>query len=149
MVNSNKLFLTIIILIFGITSLSIPHYILGDKLKGAKKEKPSFENHATTDTKSIAENNNIRPPTVAGSFYPADAEELERLVDGLLKKAKKDLDDNILREHVLMILAPHAGYDFSGRTAAYAFAPIMGKEYDTVILLGSPHRVPVNGAAVY
>jgi AmmeMemoRadiSam system protein B len=142
MPKSKKILLAFIILIFGATTLFIPQYLQGDWLRGKGDEKLSYEN------KAIAENS-IRIPAVAGSFYPADRGELERMIDGFLKQAKKDLDEKFSKESILMVFAPHAGYVFSGRTASYAFAPIMGRKYDTVVLIGSPHGVPVNGASVY
>ena len=48
-----------------------------------------------------------------------------------------------------MILVPHAGYVFSGKTAAHAYTLREGSHFDTVLLIGPPHRVAINGAVVY
>ena len=91
----------------------------------------------------------VREPAVAGTFYPSDPEELKAAVDRYLKEAASDVSPVSPEQEILMILVPHAGYEFSGRTASIAFARIKDRAYDTVILIGCPHRVPVQGAAVY
>ena len=91
----------------------------------------------------------VRAPVVSGSFYPSDPQELRTLVHSLLQSVREDPARTILHDPVEMILVPHAGYLFSGRTQAYAYAEIAGSHYDTVVLLGSPHRVLVNGASIY
>jgi AmmeMemoRadiSam system protein B/AmmeMemoRadiSam system protein A len=91
----------------------------------------------------------IREPAVAGTFYPSDPEELEALVDGYLKKAARISGPPKEQKELLMLLAPHAGYEYSGITAACAFSMLQGKSYDTVVLLGCPHRIGVHGAAVF
>jgi AmmeMemoRadiSam system protein B/AmmeMemoRadiSam system protein A len=104
----------------------------------------------TTHRKTPTEKNRtVREPAVAGTFYPAGTEELETMVDGYLREAALNPPSLGPEDEILMILVPHAGYVYSGRTASYAFSAIRGREYDTVILLGCPHRVPVRGAAVY
>lgn len=91
----------------------------------------------------------VRDPAVAGTFYPADPEALEALVDGYLKQAAVMAGLPRDEKEVLVLLAPHAGYEFSGLTAACAFCEVRGGTYDTVVILGCPHRVPVKGAAVF
>lgn len=89
----------------------------------------------------------VRKPVFAGSFYPADKASLGNLVDSYLKEAgqkSKKVDGQIFG-----IIAPHAGYEYSGRVAAYAYSQIKSKEYRTVIIIGSSHRVPFRGIAIY
>ncbi|MGD9576733.1 MAG: AmmeMemoRadiSam system protein B [Syntrophorhabdus sp.] len=43
--------------------------------------------------------------------------------------------------HIFGIIVPHAGYEYSGKVAAYAYSQIMDKTYKTVIVIGSSHRV--------
>lgn len=89
----------------------------------------------------------VRKPVFAGSFYPADRESLGSLIDSYLneieQKSKK------VAGHVFGIIAPHAGYEYSGKVAAYAYSQIKGKGYQTVIIIGSSHRVPFRGIAIY
>lgn len=83
----------------------------------------------------------IRPPAVAGLFYPAEGSELARAVDALLEEAGRR-PDPLLRA----LVAPHAGYVYSGPVAASAFALL--PEEAVVALLGPSHFVPLAGLAV-
>jgi AmmeMemoRadiSam system protein B/AmmeMemoRadiSam system protein A len=89
----------------------------------------------------------LRKPAVAGTFYPSDRAVLEGALDGYLKvwtsKAKR------LSPHIVAILAPHAGYAYSGKVAAAAYHQIQGKDYRTVVVLGSSHYVPFKGISIY
>jgi hypothetical protein len=88
-----------------------------------------------------------RPPAVAGSFYPADPAILARDVGALLADATHHADRSL---HPKALICPHAGYVYSGATAARAYA-LLADRAETirrVILLGPTHRVPVKGLAV-
>lgn len=84
----------------------------------------------------------VRDPVVAGMFYPADPAELRRMVEGFLT----DLPD---RDGAppKAIIAPHAGYIYSGPIAASAYACIRPAGIRRVVLLGPSHRVLLNGVA--
>lgn len=78
--------------------------------------------------------------TVAGSFYPSDKDILIKKLDGYLAGAKKtDKDYKIL-------IVPHAGLEYSGRTAGFGFKQLEGKEYKRVIMIGLSHQVYINQA---
>ena len=80
---------------------------------------------------------NVRPAAVAGQFYPADRQELETNVKQYLSAATKA---GILAP-VRAVIVPHAGYVFSGQTAAEAFAQLDPKvHYEHLFLLGPPHQ---------
>ena len=86
----------------------------------------------------------VRQPAVAGFFYPADADELRQMVERYLSEAQTN---NPVPK---AIIAPHAGYIYSGPVAATAYAslaPIHDK-ISRVILLGPAHRVYVRGLAL-
>jgi len=87
----------------------------------------------------------IREPTVAGQFYPGDKEELGRTVEVLLDEAQ-DGDGEVPKA----LIAPHAGYIYSGPVAATAYARLrpFHDRYKRVVLLGPCHRVPVRGLAL-
>ncbi|HEX4944546.1 MAG TPA: AmmeMemoRadiSam system protein B [Usitatibacteraceae bacterium] len=88
-----------------------------------------------------------RPAAVAGSFYPGDPSTLAVEVAACLRDAVKPLPDERAPK---AIIAPHAGYVYSGPIAASAYArvaPLRGK-ISRVVLAGPAHRVPVAGAAV-
>lgn len=88
---------------------------------------------------------NVKEPSVAGSFYPADKEELSETVENLLSNAKKNTRDGRL----IAIISPHAGYRYSGQVAAYAYKQIQDSDIRTVILIGQSHHAGFKGASVY
>ena len=87
----------------------------------------------------------IKPPAVAGMFYPADAGTLAAMVSDLLRSAAPpDLAAKA-------VVAPHAGYVYSGPIAATAYA-LLARHRDRirrVVLLGPAHRVAFRGMAVH
>ena len=87
----------------------------------------------------------IREPAVAGQFYPADRVELERTVADLLDGAKTGENDA-----PKALIAPHAGYIYSGPIAARAYVRLRPHRdtYERVVLLGPCHHVPVRGMAL-
>ena len=88
----------------------------------------------------------IRPAAVAGMFYPADAEALAHDITALLAEA--DQAGSPLPDKA--IIAPHAGYVYSGAIAARVYAPLAARygEIRRVILLGPTHRVAIDALAV-
>lgn len=86
-----------------------------------------------------------RPAAVAGSFYPGDAKTLTATVDQLLADASAEQ-----RFHPKALIVPHAGYVYSGATAARAYAMLAPRasEIRRVVLLGPTHRVAVHGLAL-
>jgi len=94
----------------------------------------------------------IRRPAVAGpypeaAFYPADAGELRDLVDSLLARARASARSSPRGASPKALIAPHAGYQYSGPVAASAYARIEPEGIRRVVLLGPAHRVPVRGLA--
>ena len=88
--------------------------------------------------------NSVRPPAVAGQFYPGNANELRAQIDEFLNNAMHvDVDENILG-----IWVPHAGYVFSGQVAANAYAAIRDRSYDLIVLIGASHHLSINGASI-
>jgi AmmeMemoRadiSam system protein B len=85
----------------------------------------------------------IRPPAVAGSFYPADARALRALVERLLRSA----EPSSAVAPPAALIAPHAGYVYSGPVAAAAFAQLRphAQAIRRVLLLGPSHFVPLAG----
>jgi AmmeMemoRadiSam system protein B len=87
----------------------------------------------------------VRPPAVAGLFYPADGATLSRTVSELLGSARAEA-----KRVPKALIAPHAGYIYSGPIAASAYA-LLAPVRDIVkrvVLLGPTHRVPVRGLAL-
>lgn len=91
-----------------------------------------------------------RPAAVAGLFYPADAEQLAQDVDRMLDDARRHLDPRLLAGPLpKALILPHAGYVYSGTTAARGYALLAAGRgtVERVVLLGPTHRVAVNGVA--
>lgn len=86
----------------------------------------------------------IREPSVSGTFYPANPEILKADIEGYLKKASVEAKPEGIRG----LVSPHAGYMYSGQTAAYGYKAISGAHYDTVIIVAPSHQSFFYGAAV-
>jgi AmmeMemoRadiSam system protein B len=88
----------------------------------------------------------IRPPAVAGTFYPADPRTLAADVDALLAEAAGAAAAPLPKA----LIVPHAGYIYSGPVAASGYARIRPARarIRRVVLLGPVHRVPVRGLAL-
>ena len=89
--------------------------------------------------------NKIRNSQVAGAFYPSDPKELKKLISGYLKEVK----NNEKIDHVAGIVSPHAGYVYSGKTAAWAYKTIESAKYKNVIVISPSHREYFKGVSVY
>ena len=79
----------------------------------------------------------VRPPAVAGQFYPESAAVLKLAIekfmaDALPPQTKKPL----------AIVVPHAGYVYSGQICADGWNQVRGGAYDTVVILGTNHTAP-------
>lgn len=88
----------------------------------------------------------IRPPAVAGSFYPAQAKVLSHQVRALLTAAQVPAETEAVPKAVI---APHAGYIYSGPIAASAYAHLTKArpQVRRVILVGPAHRMGFQGIA--
>ena len=87
----------------------------------------------------------IRPAAVAGRFYPASAHALDRMVDEFLSEAKPGKSRT-----PKAIIAPHAGYIFSGPIAGSSFRPWLEEagKIRRVVLIGPSHYVYFDGLAL-
>ncbi len=86
----------------------------------------------------------IRQPAVAGSFYPADPKQLTAMIGRFLQEVKP------VTKAPKAIIAPHAGYIYSGPVAASAYARLQAPHdcISRVVLIGPSHRVAFDGLAV-
>ncbi len=79
----------------------------------------------------------VRDPAVAGRFYPREAKELRANVDEYLAQgAAKGATEG----RPIALIAPHAGYPYSGRCAGRAYAAVKGRTYQRVVVLAVNHR---------
>jgi MEMO1 family protein len=84
----------------------------------------------------------VRPPAVAGTFYPGSSATLRSTVEGLLREAPRHEGPP-----AKAVIAPHAGYVYSGPVAASAFQAVAAAAgtVERVVLLGPSHFVPIRG----
>nr|HID13882.1 AmmeMemoRadiSam system protein B [Anaerolineae bacterium] len=88
----------------------------------------------------------VRRPAVAGQFYPGDADTLRKMIRGYLDEATVPEGIGPVRA----IIAPHAGYIYSGPTAGYAFKALaaLPRKRWTIFLPGPAHRAYFRGVAL-
>ncbi len=90
----------------------------------------------------------IRSSVYDGSFYPAQRSELASYIEQLTSQVKPTRIQHPPKTHLKAIIMPHAGYIYSGLTAAHASLVLKKNQFDRVILLGSDHRVGFKGGAI-
>ncbi|HEY8663479.1 MAG TPA: AmmeMemoRadiSam system protein B [Propionibacteriaceae bacterium] len=84
----------------------------------------------------------VRPPAVAGQFYPAHPARLRRMISDYLAEVNPE------SVPAAAYVVPHAGYIYSGSTAAHAYAALALEPPSRILLLGPTHRVYVEGLAL-
>lgn len=85
----------------------------------------------------------IREPFVAGRFYTRNRDELCAQIDSFIQQANVERSEN-----VYALIAPHAGYIYSGTVAAHAYKRIAGANYDTAVVLAPSHYEHFDGVSV-
>jgi hypothetical protein len=85
----------------------------------------------------------VRPSAIAGHWYPGNSAALRRDIERYLDAAPPRRSAG----RIFGLVAPHAGYTYSGPTAGRAFAQARGAGFTRVVLLGPLHR-PVRGSRV-
>lgn len=88
---------------------------------------------------------NIKEPNVSGQFYSDDPEKLSAEIDTYLNKASVPVVD----QHIEVMIAPHAGYMYSGPVAGYGFKAVQPKKYKTIIILAPSHYYPFDGVSIW
>jgi len=86
----------------------------------------------------------IREPAVSGTFYPGNEKVLRIDIEGYLGKVPPQERQGA----VIGLISPHAGYMYSGQTAAYGYKAISGTSFDTVIIVAPSHQSFFLGTAV-
>lgn len=84
----------------------------------------------------------IRKPTVAGTFYPEKDSILEEVVSKFLSRATQKISTH---KKPKIIIVPHAGFIYSGQTAAFAYVQVMQFTYKQIIIIGPAHFYPIEG----
>jgi len=91
------------------------------------------------------EKSKVREPAVAGAFYPGQAEVLSKLVDQLIAQAVVPANPGRL----VALVAPHAGYEYSGAVAAHSYALLKGQKFERVVVIAPSHYEYFPFASVY
>jgi len=89
----------------------------------------------------------IRPPAVAGLFYPENANELRHDVSGYIEACSPPAT---VAGPPKALIVPHAGYQYSGPVAGFAYRRLRDwpASIRHVVMIGPSHRVPIRGLAV-
>lgn len=87
----------------------------------------------------------VRLPAVAGLFYPEKRDVLIKKIDELFSRVEQRHLDGT----VVALISPHAGYDYSGLTAAHGFSLIKEKSFHTVVIVSPSHREYFEGICVF
>jgi len=90
-------------------------------------------------------NKDIRKSAIAGSWYPGNPGTLRADIDEFFQHVPESKIDG----QIVGLIAPHAGYAYSGRIAAYSYSTIRGDNFDAVIVIGPSHRAYFHGVSVY
>lgn len=85
----------------------------------------------------------VRRSAIAGSWYPGTERSLTKMVDDYLA----NVDQPPVPGEFIGLISPHAGYAYSGQTAAYAYHQLQGRKVDTVVVMGPSHRAWVGAYA--
>lgn len=91
---------------------------------------------------------NVREAVWAGRFYPASRSELKQTIDSLTLQAKQTPIQIPPNKQLKALILPHAGYIYSGLTAAHASLVLRKNQFDRVILMGPDHRIGFNNGAI-
>ncbi len=86
----------------------------------------------------------IRHSPLAGTWYPGTSGVLRRTIEEFLAA----VPDQPLQGELYALVAPHAGYQFSGQTAAHSYKHVIGKKFDAVIVVGPSHFAWVGDFAI-
>ena len=87
----------------------------------------------------------IRESAIAGSWYPGDPKQLRDQIRGFLEKAASPP----IQGELLGLVAPHAGYSYSGAVAAHAYKLLQKHRFDRVLIIAPSHRAHFPHASIY
>jgi hypothetical protein len=87
----------------------------------------------------------IRHAAVAGLFYPGQSVQLASDVKSLFD----EVTSAPIKGKIYGLVIPHAGYMYSGLTAAYGYHQVAGQKFDTIVIISPSHREYFNGITIY
>jgi hypothetical protein len=136
-IAQKKIFIIFLILTFGLIGLV-------SFFSKTETEKDQTESMSSLMSQKEEKSIKTRIPAVAGAFYPADKLELSNQVEEFLEKAEKQT----IESQPLVLIVPHAGYDYSGQVAAAGYKILEEREIKRVILIGASHHSFVQGLVI-
>lgn len=86
----------------------------------------------------------VRPAVNAGSWYPSNPQDLRQQLDRFFANAEQA---DVIQP--IGLISPHAGYAYSGQTAAYGYRLLRGHQYDRVIVFAPSHHALFSGASIF
>lgn len=87
----------------------------------------------------------IKKSLIAGTWYPGNPRILSEDINGYFEK----VSDRAVPGRIMGLVAPHAGYMYSGQVAAHAYKQIRGQTYDVVLVIGPSHRSFFRGVSLF
>jgi len=87
----------------------------------------------------------VRQAGVAGAFYLANPDELKNMVDGFVAKAQVLPTSDPL----IALIAPHAGYPYSGAVVGFSYAALKGRKFQRVVIIAPSHYDAFSFSSVY
>ncbi|NQT84076.1 AmmeMemoRadiSam system protein B [bacterium] len=93
--------------------------------------------------KGSPQGDKVREAAVAGLFYPKEKDVLAAMIDSFLGSVGAPQVENVRG-----LVCPHAGYRFSGQTAAYSYKQLMGRDVRTVVVMAPSHYSLFRGASI-
>ena len=102
---------------------------------------PTDKNIIKQNLNMASEQKIIRPPAVAGAFYPGSKNEIENLINNFFVNVNVEQSTGTPK----ILIVPHAGYIYSGQVAAYSFKQLQGLGIKRAIIIAPSHHYPVSG----
>lgn len=84
----------------------------------------------------MSKQSSIRPSPIAGTWYTADPDQLQKEIEGYIEQANPPK----LHGEVIGLVSPHAGYRYSGPVASHAYKTVKGQTYKYVVVLSPMHQ---------
>ena len=89
----------------------------------------------------------IRFPALAGQFYPASPEILKKNIEQYLSNVEEKTAQGPLK--IIGMIVPHAGYQYSGQTAAFAYNSLKSQKFDVIVIIGPYHESQFPGVSIW
>lgn len=99
----------------------------------------------TVEASPATGNGQVRESVIAGSWYPSSPSALREQLEGFLGKVPVQE----VAGRPVALIAPHAGYTYSGQVAAHAYKLLEKEKFDSVVVIAPSHHTRFPGVSVY